>query len=70
MLTPISYRDEAVELIDQTRLPQELVTLTITDYRELADAIRTMKIRGAPVIARAVTQKFGSCQWESLTGQS
>jgi len=53
MLTPISCRDEAVELIDQTRLPHELVTLTITDYRELADAIRAMKIRGAPAIGIA-----------------
>ena len=53
MLTPISYRDGTVELIDQTRLPHELVTLTISDYRELADAIRTMKIRGAPAIGIA-----------------
>ena len=40
MVTPISYCDEAVELIDQTRLPHELVTLTINDYRELAEALR------------------------------
>jgi len=53
MLTPISYRDEAVELIDQTRLPHEVVWLTIRDYRELAEAIRTMKIRGAPAIGIA-----------------
>ncbi len=53
MLTPISYRDGAVELIDQTRLPHDVVTLTIADYRELADAIRKMKIRGAPAIGIA-----------------
>jgi len=53
MLTPISYRDGSVKLIDQTRLPHKLVTLTITDYRELAEAIRTMKIRGAPAIGIA-----------------
>jgi len=43
MLTPITFHDGAIELIDQTRLPQEVVTLTVRDYRELADAIR-----GAP----------------------
>ena len=53
MLTPISYRDGAVKLIDQTRLPHDVVTLAICDYRQLADAIRTMKIRGAPAIGIA-----------------
>jgi len=48
MLTPITFHDGAIELIDQTRLPQEVVTLTVRDYRELADAIREMRIRGAP----------------------
>jgi len=53
MLTPISYHDGAVKLIDQTRLPHEVVTLTISDYHQLADAIRTMNIRGAPAIGIA-----------------
>ena len=53
MLTPITYHDGTVELIDQTRLPREVVTLTISDYLQLADAIRKMKIRGAPAIGIA-----------------
>ncbi len=53
MLTSITYHDGTVELIDQTRLPREVVTLTISDYRQLADAIREMKIRGAPAIGIA-----------------
>jgi len=53
MLTPVSYRDGTIELIDQTLLPQEVVTLTIRDYRELADAIREMRVRGAPAIGIA-----------------
>jgi len=53
MLTPISYHDGVVELIDQTRLPHEVVTLTISDYRKLAEAIQKMKIRGAPAIGIA-----------------
>ncbi|MBM4429623.1 MAG: S-methyl-5-thioribose-1-phosphate isomerase [Chloroflexi bacterium] len=40
-------------MVDQLRLPQELVMLEYTDYHDVADAIRTMKIRGAPAIGAA-----------------
>src|ERR1700692_1445210 len=40
-------------MIDQRRLPAELVHLTYTDYREVANAIRDMVIRGAPAIGVA-----------------
>ena len=52
-IEPILYRDGTVELIDQRRLPDELVTLRITDVEELAGAIREMAIRGAPSIGVA-----------------
>jgi len=44
---------DAVELVDQRRLPDEVVVLRLTDYREVADAIRDMAIRGAPAIGLA-----------------
>ncbi|MFQ6117526.1 MAG: S-methyl-5-thioribose-1-phosphate isomerase, partial [Candidatus Bipolaricaulia bacterium] len=53
MITPIAYREGAVELIDQTRLPGEYVILKIRDYRELAEAIRKLAVRGAPAIGIA-----------------
>ena len=53
MIEPIAYREGAVELIDQTRLPREHVVLKIRDYRELARAIRELKVRGAPAIGIA-----------------
>src|SRR5947209_17230733 len=40
-------------MIDQRRLPAELVRHTYTDYREVAAAIRDMVIRGAPAIGVA-----------------
>ncbi len=52
-IEPILYRDGAVELIDQRRLPDELVTLRITEVEEVAAAIRDMAIRGAPSIGVA-----------------
>jgi len=49
----IEWHDGKVRLIDQLRLPQEFVVLEYSDYRGVADAIRTMKIRGAPAIGAA-----------------
>ncbi len=40
-------------MIDQTRLPAEEVYRTCRDYREVAEAIRSMVIRGAPAIGVA-----------------
>jgi methylthioribose-1-phosphate isomerase len=40
-------------MIDQTRLPGEEIYRTYTDYREVAEAIRSMVIRGAPAIGVA-----------------
>ncbi len=40
-------------LLDQRRLPGEVVHHTYTDYRELAKAIKDMVIRGAPAIGVA-----------------
>ncbi|MFC2108849.1 S-methyl-5-thioribose-1-phosphate isomerase [Candidatus Bipolaricaulota bacterium] len=52
-IEPIAYREGALELIDQRRLPEEQIVLRITNVNELADAIRTMAIRGAPSIGIA-----------------
>jgi methylthioribose-1-phosphate isomerase len=49
----IEWHDGRVKLIDQQRLPHELVIVEYTDYHDVADAIRTMKIRGAPAIGAA-----------------
>ena len=40
-------------MIDQTRLPSEELYVTCRNYMEVADAIRTMIIRGAPAIGVA-----------------
>ncbi len=40
----------AVRVIDQTRLPFELATLDLTTLEDAAHAIRTMVVRGAPLI--------------------
>ncbi len=49
----VAWIDGLVELIDQTRLPHELVVLQLRQSAEVAHAIRTMQVRGAPAIGVA-----------------
>jgi methylthioribose-1-phosphate isomerase len=50
-------RDGGVEIIDQTQLPHRLLTLRLTSEAEAARAIKTMQVRGAPLIG--VTGAYG-----------
>jgi methylthioribose-1-phosphate isomerase len=52
---PIRWTDSGVVVLDQTRLPREVVYHTYTDYRDMANAIREMIIRGAPAIGVAAS---------------
>lgn len=45
--------DGCARLIDQTRLPEELVMLECRDVATMREAIRTLRIRGAPAIGIA-----------------
>jgi methylthioribose-1-phosphate isomerase len=53
MFAPIAWRDDALELLDQTRLPGEEVWLRCTTVADVADAIRRLAVRGAPAIGVA-----------------
>jgi methylthioribose-1-phosphate isomerase len=50
---PIRWTPEGVVILDQLRLPGEVVYHTYTDYRDVAKAIKDMIIRGAPAIGVA-----------------
>ena len=52
-LTPLAWCDGQLRLLDQTRLPHEEVWLALTDHRQVAEAIRSMRVRGAPAIGVA-----------------
>jgi methylthioribose-1-phosphate isomerase len=49
----VAWRDDAVVVLDQTRLPLETVFLTCADLPTLCDAIRRLAVRGAPAIGVA-----------------
>ena len=50
---PIRWSQEGVVVLDQRRLPGEVVYHTYTGYAGVAEAIRDMVIRGAPAIGVA-----------------
>ncbi len=49
----IEWRDDAVIMIDQTRLPTEEIYQQYTDFNAVAEAIKGMVVRGAPAIGVA-----------------
>ena len=53
MVETIQWTDAGVVMIDQTRLPREQAFVTCRSYREVADAIQSMVVRGAPAIGVA-----------------
>ena len=55
----IRWEGKTLYLLDQTKLPVEEIWLPYTDYRPVADAIRTMVVRGAPAIG--VTAAYAYC---------
>jgi len=56
-LRTIEWKNDSVVMIDQTKLPNELVFVKYTDYNDVANAIRTLVVRGAPAIG--VSGAFG-----------
>jgi methylthioribose-1-phosphate isomerase len=56
-LKTVEWRDNSVVMIDQTKLPNELLFITCTDYKQVAKAIKTLVVRGAPAIG--VSGAFG-----------
>jgi methylthioribose-1-phosphate isomerase len=53
VLSPLRWKGDALELLDQTRLPREELWIACRDYRAVARAIKEMVVRGAPAIGCA-----------------
>jgi methylthioribose-1-phosphate isomerase len=56
-LKTVEWKDNKVVMIDQTKLPNQLVFATYDDFNQVADAIRNLVVRGAPAIG--VSGAFG-----------
>jgi methylthioribose-1-phosphate isomerase len=52
-LKALEWVSDKVRLIDQTKLPQEEIYLELSDYHDVAEAIKMLRVRGAPAIGIA-----------------
>ena len=57
LLKTVEWKNNKVVMIDQTKLPNELVFVEYSDFHDVANAIKTLIVRGAPAIG--VSGAFG-----------
>jgi methylthioribose-1-phosphate isomerase len=57
MAKAVEWLDGRLRILDQSKLPEEQAFVTLDDYRDVVDAIREMRVRGAPAIG--VTAAYG-----------
>jgi methylthioribose-1-phosphate isomerase len=69
MIPSIEWVQNKVKMIDQTLLPDQLSFLEFDDYRDVANAIKVMNIRGAPAIgvAAAMGMALATLEFKKLT---
>ena len=53
----VEWKNNKVVMIDQTKLPNELIFVEYDDFNQVANAIKTLIVRGAPAIG--VSGAFG-----------
>ncbi|MEK9774461.1 MAG: S-methyl-5-thioribose-1-phosphate isomerase, partial [Candidatus Woesearchaeota archaeon] len=56
-LRTVEWKNNKVVMIDQTKLPNELLFVEYDDFNQVANAIKTLIVRGAPAIG--VSGAFG-----------
>src|SRR5438552_17987982 len=56
-LEPVRWRDGVLQVVDQTLLPEQLTYVRLRNVGQVCAAIKTMKVRGAPLIG--VVGAFG-----------
>ena len=52
-MKPVEWRDGGLHILDQTKLPREEIYIETSDFREAAEAISQLRVRGAPAIGVA-----------------
>ncbi len=70
MLSTIEWKNDNVVMIDQTLLPTQEIFVTCSDYKQVADAIFSMKIRGAPAIGVAAAMGVAIGAVKSTAGNT
>ena len=64
------FDESTLEILDQTLLPFKESWIDVTDPKNCVDAIKALKVRGAPLIGVTASLSFGLfCKQESSQGQ-
>jgi len=63
----IRWKDGVVIALDQSKLPKKLVYLKMENHKQIASAIKAMKIRGAPLIGVAAALGLALTAYYSKT---
>jgi methylthioribose-1-phosphate isomerase len=58
MFSPIEWHNNVVRMLDQTRLPHEVVWVDCPDHQTVAKGIRELWVRGAPAIGIAAAMGY------------
>ena len=53
MVKTMEWQHDALEILDQTKLPVEIKFIKCTTYLRVAEAIKRLEVRGAPAIGVA-----------------
>ncbi|WP_447976619.1 S-methyl-5-thioribose-1-phosphate isomerase [Candidatus Nitrospira bockiana] len=63
MIPTVEWKDGMVRLLDQSRLPEQVEFLDCREYQAVGEAIRELKVRGAPAIGvtAAMGVALGAC---------
>lgn len=62
-LQAVQWQDGKVLVLDQKKLPHELVLLSISDYKNVINAIKNLNVRGAPAIGIAAAYGVVLAVW-------
>ena len=68
MVKTIEWKDNKVLMLDQSRLPHEVIYVECTDYHKVAEGIRKLWIRGAPAIGIAAAMGIALGAQEIIAG--
>jgi methylthioribose-1-phosphate isomerase len=64
-LRSVKWKNGKVLMIDQTKIPDKLTYVSCRTYQDVADAIKTMVVRGAPAIGVAAAMGLGLVAFHS-----
>jgi S-methyl-5-thioribose-1-phosphate isomerase len=66
----VTFRNGAVRILDQTRMPHETAYITCRSPEDVAEAIREMKVRGAPAIGVAAAYGMALAKEPELAAET